>query len=458
MQDAVIRWYQDEGMDPQIGLAMAARESGGDDVNAIHMVNNEKGAQGMLQIMPDTAEAYGVDKLFPNWATDPYENARASAYILKKKIEEQGGDVWAGVRAYNGAGPEADAYLNQVRANYDNIGNLGNNSSIEMPDKQYYTVSDADGVNINATDLTKQKMNLLARDYYNKYGKNLWITSMKRDGDGTSWHDSGQAFDTADDVLEKDPEARKWLIEQAKKYGLYALDEYENPSPNATGGHIHFSDHGEPLQGVSLSESKGNTRRNSFWEDLQKFEDAEIPDLASSMKDTTTNAEEYDLFDNMFTADRKGRDKFIDTPENRQVIRERYQEALEEAALRRMANDVLERPAGRLDSTVAANLSNAVKTGDTGTIRTILSNMYDVNNRNLMQAEARQGREMPAEQMSQPASSPLSPLAGLKSQKGQAPYWAYCELAMPSTGVKLSPRRGERGRSLARSSLSFRVL
>lgn len=401
MQDAVIRGYQDEGMDPQIGLAMAARESGGDDVNAIHMVNNEKGAQGMLQIMPDTAEAYGVDKLFPNWATDPYENARASAYILKKKIEEQGGDVWAGVRAYNGAGPEADAYLNQVRANYDNIGNLGNNSSIEMPDKQYYTVSDADGVNINATDLTKQKMNLLARDYYNKYGKNLWITSMKRDGDGTSWHDSGQAFDTADDVLEKDPEARKWLIEQAKKYGLYALDEYENPSPNATGGHIHFSDHGEPLQGVSLSESKGNTRRNSFWEDLQKFEDAEIPDLASSMKDTTTNAEEYDLFDNMFTADRKGRDKFIDTPENRQVIRERYQEALEEAALRRMANDVLERPAGRLDSTVAANLSNAVKTGDTGTIRTILSNMYDVNNRNLMQAEARQGREMPAEQMSQ---------------------------------------------------------
>lgn len=401
MQDAVIRGYQDEGMEPQIGFAMAARESGGDDVNAIHMVNNEKGAQGMLQIMPDTAEAYGVDKLFPNWATDPYENARASAYILKKKIEEQGGDVWAGVRAYNGAGPEADAYLNQVRANYDNIGNLGNNSSIEMPDKQYYTVSDADGVNINATDLTKQKMNLLARDYYNKYGKNLWITSMKRDGDGTSWHDSGQAFDTADDVLEKDPEARKWLIEQAKKYGLYALDEYENPSPNATGGHIHFSDHGEPLQGVSLSESKGNTRRNSFWEDLQKFEDAEIPDLASSMKDTTTNAEEYDLFDNMFTADRKGRDKFIDTPENRQVIRERYQEALEEAALRRMANDVLERPAGRLDSTVAANLSNAVKTGDTGTIRTILSNMYDVNNRNLMQAEARQGREMPAEQMSQ---------------------------------------------------------
>lgn len=401
MQDAVIRGYQDEGMDPQIGLAMAARESGGDDVNAIHMVNNEQGAQGMLQIMPDTAEAYGVDKMFPNWATDPYENARASAYILKQKIKEQGGDVWAGVRAYNGAGPEADAYLNQVRANYDNIGSVAGSSSIEMPDKQYYTVSDADGVNTNATDLTKQKMNLLARDYYNKYGKNLWITSMKRDGDGSSWHDSGQAFDTADDVLEKDPEARKWLIEQAKKYGLYALDEYENPSPNATGGHIHFSDHGEPLQGVQAGRNESKKRNNPFWEDLQKFEDAEIPDFASSMKDTTTDAEEYDLFDNMFTADRKGRDKFVDTPENRQVIRERYQEALEEAALRRMANDVLERPAGRLDSTAATNLSNAVKTGDAGAIRKILTNMYDVNNRNLTQAEARQGRDLPVEQMSQ---------------------------------------------------------
>lgn len=401
MQDAVIRGYQGEGMDPQIGLAMAARESGGDDVNAIHMVNNEQGAQGMLQIMPDTAEAYGVDKMFPNWATDPYENARASAYILKQKIKEQGGDVWAGVRAYNGAGPEADAYLNQVRANYDNIGSVAGSSSIEMPDKQYYTVSDADGVNTNATDLTKQKMNLLARDYYNKYGKNLWITSMKRDGDGSSWHDSGQAFDTADDVLEKDPEARKWLIEQAKKYGLYALDEYENPSPNATGGHIHFSDHGEPLQGVQAGRNESKKRNNPFWEDLQKFEDAEIPDFASSMKDTTTDAEEYDLFDNMFTADRKGRDKFVDTPENRQVIRERYQEALEEAALRRMANDVLERPAGRLDSTAATNLSNAVKTGDAGAIRKILTNMYDVNNRNLTQAEARQGRDLPVEQMSQ---------------------------------------------------------
>ena len=51
--------------------------------------------------------------------------------------------------------------------------------------------------------------------------------------------------------MEKDPNGRQWLINQGSKYGLYALDEYENPSPNATGGHIHFSDHGEPIQGMN---------------------------------------------------------------------------------------------------------------------------------------------------------------------------------------------------------------
>ena len=99
MKDAVIRGYQDEGMEPQIGLAMAARESGG-DVNAIHMADNG----GLMQITEESARDYGVNETYPNWRTDPYENARASAYILKQKIKEQGGDVWDGVRAYNGAG------------------------------------------------------------------------------------------------------------------------------------------------------------------------------------------------------------------------------------------------------------------------------------------------------------------------------------------------------------------
>ncbi|WP_303104094.1 DEAD/DEAH box helicase family protein [uncultured Mitsuokella sp.] len=111
-----------------------------------------------------------------------------------------------------------------------------------------YTVSD-EVSSTDVTPLTDQKMRLLDAAYYNKYGQHLYITSMKRNGDGSSWHDSGQAFDTADDNLESNKEARDWLVSEGEKLGLTPLDEYENPSAHATGGHIHFSYHGDPIPG-----------------------------------------------------------------------------------------------------------------------------------------------------------------------------------------------------------------
>lgn len=109
------------GIPRNVAFAVAARESGGDDINAIHMVTNDIGATGIFQIMPYSARDYGVDKMYPNWATDPEQNIRAGMYILSKKIEEQGGDLWEGVRGYNGAGPEAEAYRDAVRANSENM-------------------------------------------------------------------------------------------------------------------------------------------------------------------------------------------------------------------------------------------------------------------------------------------------------------------------------------------------
>lgn len=118
-----------------------------------------------------------------------------------------------------------------------------------------YTVS-GEVSSTDVTPLTDQKMRLLDSAYYNKYGQHLFVTSMKRNGDGSSWHDSGQAFDTADDNLENNKEARDWLISEGEKLGLTPLDEYEHPSAGATGGHIHFSDHGEPIpDGIRVGES-----------------------------------------------------------------------------------------------------------------------------------------------------------------------------------------------------------
>lgn len=111
---------------------------------------------------------------------------------------------------------------------------------------KYYDVA-KEVQDTSLTALTEQKLNLLAKDFFDKYGYNLYVTSMKRSGDGSSWHDSGQAIDVADDLLENDINARNWLIAQGEKYGLTPLDEYAYPSPNATGGHVHFSDHGTPL-------------------------------------------------------------------------------------------------------------------------------------------------------------------------------------------------------------------
>ena len=125
-----------------------------------------------------------------------------------------------------------------------------------------YTVS-GEVSSTDITPLTDQKMRLLDSEYYNKYGQHLYITSMKRNGDGSSWHDSGQAFDTADDNLENNKEARDWLISEGEKLGLTPLDEYENPSAHATGGHIHFSDHGDPIPGNTTVQNETAQSANS---------------------------------------------------------------------------------------------------------------------------------------------------------------------------------------------------
>lgn len=127
-----------------------------------------------------------------------------------------------------------------------------------------YTIS-GEVSSTDVTPLTDQKMRLLDSAYYNKYGQHLYITSMKRNGNpDESWHNSGQAFDTADDNLANNKEARDWLVSEGEKLGLTPLDEYENPSAHATGGHIHFSDHGDPIpEGATQNTQAQNTQETA---------------------------------------------------------------------------------------------------------------------------------------------------------------------------------------------------
>ena len=132
----VVDWYIDaaheQGVDPQIYLATGMIETGGNTVEGMHMADGG----GYAQITDETARAYDLDNKFPGWNTDAKQNIRAGAYILKQKTDENGGDPWEGVRAYNGTGPAAEQYRETAKNNYESLKGMdlsGNGGSKIQP-------------------------------------------------------------------------------------------------------------------------------------------------------------------------------------------------------------------------------------------------------------------------------------------------------------------------------------
>lgn len=124
------------GQDAQLMASMAAIESGGGDIHAIHMADGG----GMFQITDnqDIRDGNGgrvsIADLYPEYATDITQNAMAAAAILKDKITDAGGNVWEGVKRYNGGGdPE---YEQKVHGVYSTYG--GSSSAVADKQAQYY--------------------------------------------------------------------------------------------------------------------------------------------------------------------------------------------------------------------------------------------------------------------------------------------------------------------------------
>lgn len=389
MANIVIQAANDSGVEPRLGLAIAARESGGDDVNAISMPEPHDGVYGVMQAQEETVSNMGLDSQYPDWKTDPYQNAMVGMAILKAKIDGENGDVWAGVRDYDGAGEEAEQYRQLVKNNYDNMGDIGGGGSgnVEAPSEAFYDLSEAMNPQVDGMDPnTMAKMNLLARDFYQKYGHRLLVTSLKRNGDGSSYHDEGHAFDFSDDFLEQNPDARDWLVQQGEKYGLKGLDEFSHPVATTDGGNVHFTDHGGSAPGGASSgvlgkvtsdnrqfereldqaaqEAKSDTdkiqaqsdqamneimnddstektaqdaqqdaenAKKQAEESQQSAQDDVVPDVAQTIRDTSNNIDEINTLDGMFTKDSNGNDKFIDTPENRGFIKANYKDEIAKA-------------------------------------------------------------------------------------------------------------------------------
>lgn len=247
MVNIVIQAANDSGVDPRLGLAIAARESGGDDVNAISMPPPHDGVYGVMQAQEETVSNMGLDSQYPDWKTDPYQNAMVGMAILKAKIDGENGDVWAGVRDYDGAGEEAEQYRQLVKNNYDNMGDIGGGGGsatydglqLTLPDSDEFT--DQSGNVSGLTEDTRMKLRVLDNLCYQKFGQHLIVSSSYREGDPNN-HGAGVAFDVSGGIVD-DPDARQWLEQAGPAVGLFVIPEYQGEAGAefAHGDNVHFS-------------------------------------------------------------------------------------------------------------------------------------------------------------------------------------------------------------------------
>ncbi len=86
------------GVDPEILRAMMEAESSFNP-NAL----SDKGATGLMQIMPETGAGMGFG---PEDLADPYKNTLAGATYMKQMLGQHGDDPVLALAAYN-AGPGA---------------------------------------------------------------------------------------------------------------------------------------------------------------------------------------------------------------------------------------------------------------------------------------------------------------------------------------------------------------
>ena len=116
---------RESGLDPALILSVVMEESGGDP-----LAESEKGAMGLMQLMPDTARELGVGD-----RTDSAQNLDGGARYLAVMIEKFEGKLDVALAAYNAgpgtvdrlggkvpAYPETRRYVDRVLDRYEQLG------------------------------------------------------------------------------------------------------------------------------------------------------------------------------------------------------------------------------------------------------------------------------------------------------------------------------------------------
>ena len=102
-REMIFRTAREHGVHPDLAYAVAAVESSFDP-----QARSPKGALGLMQLMPDTAERFGVTDPF-----DPAENVRGGVRFLRYLLDLFDGDVRLALAAYN-AGENAVLAIGRV--------------------------------------------------------------------------------------------------------------------------------------------------------------------------------------------------------------------------------------------------------------------------------------------------------------------------------------------------------
>lgn len=135
------------GIDPLLALAVGQQESGFKQYGAGGgVLTSDKGALGIMQVMPQTAQAFGLDP------RDPGQNIEAGIRTLKERLEANKGNVDLALRQYN-AGMAPHAFLSGQAGKYSK-----DVQSIEMGMKIQSLTINVNGTNMSG-DQVKRAVN-----------------------------------------------------------------------------------------------------------------------------------------------------------------------------------------------------------------------------------------------------------------------------------------------------------
>lgn len=144
-------------------------------------------------------------------------------------------------------------------------------------------------------------MDCVARDWYNETGEMLTVTSGT---DSTNIHAAGQyshaggyKLDIVSPKLDT-PDGRALFKKIAAKYGVIVNDEYENPSPNSTGGHMDCSFQNCKLPIQVRADGSRSMSTLATWQEQQDI--AAKYDAIQKSESTIKNARYNKIADDFF--------------------------------------------------------------------------------------------------------------------------------------------------------------